>query len=383
MNSLVVVDVETTGFGSSDRVVEIAAVVLDPVTGETVDEYDTLVNPERDVGPTGVHGITASMVEAAPVFAEIAVDLGRQLNGNVLIGHNVAFDARMLGYEFQREGVYFDKGQCLCTLRETRQKLEIACREHGIPLSNHHRALADARATAELTRCLRLPERGSDAGAVRIGHIPHPAIQRTLRRGLADGGTSPMRRIVSRARYPHADEALCQYLSTLDWVLDDGVIDRQEQDELDQLAHELGIPERVRQKAHWEYFRCIVAAAKRDGVVTIAERDLIAGVAAQLCLRDAEIPEVTSSGEGAIISVGSRICFTGSVVIGSEPISRATLEGIAERAGFRCVRSVSKSRCDCLVAADTSSMSSKARTARKLGVPVISASEFLAQFGAS
>lgn len=67
----VVVDVETTGFGAHDRIVEIAVITLDPETWETEDEYDTLINPQRDVGPTGVHGVTAGMVELAPVFAEV------------------------------------------------------------------------------------------------------------------------------------------------------------------------------------------------------------------------------------------------------------------------------------------------------------------------
>ena len=381
MNSLVVVDVETTGFGRHDRLVEVAAVVLDPVTWETVDEYDTLINPERDVGPTGVHGITASMVEAAPVFAEVAVDLGRQLNGNLLIGHNVAFDARMLEYEFQRDGIPFDRGACICTLRETHQKLEVACRDHGIGLSDHHRALADARATAELARRLRLPGRQGSAGAVRIGHIPHPPIQRTLRRGLAGGGTSPMQRVVSRARYPHADEAVCHYLCVLDWILDDGIIDPAEQQELDRVAIELGIPARVREKAHRDCFDSIVTAARRDGVIPLAERDLIAGVAGQLRIRDAEIPVVTAAVAAEGIPVGGRICFTGSVVIGSEAMDREKLHAIARRAGFRCVSNVSKSGCDFVVAGDTSSMSGKAKSARTWGVPIISASYFLERFG--
>jgi hypothetical protein len=47
----VVVDVETTGVLNSDRIVEVAAVTLSP-NGQVVDEWDTLVNPGRDVGPT-------------------------------------------------------------------------------------------------------------------------------------------------------------------------------------------------------------------------------------------------------------------------------------------------------------------------------------------
>ena len=382
MDSLVVVDVETTGFGHQDRILEVAAIVLDPASWETIDEYDTLINPERDVGPTWVHGISSSMVEAAPVFAEVAVDLGRQLNGNVLIGHNVSFDARMLRSEFRRNGIHFDTGSCMCTLRETRQKLKVACQDHGVPLNQQHRALADARATAELARRLRLPERQVETRAVHIGHIPHPTGQRTLRRGLADLGTSPMQRIVSRARYPHADEAVCHYLCTLDWILDDGVIDPDEQEELDRVASALGIPDSLRQRAHRNYFDSIVAAAHRDGVITVAERDLIAGVAGQLQIPNAEIPQVTAPREGLDIPVGSRICFTGSVVIGSEAIERARLHAIATCAGFRCVGSVSQSGCDFVVAADTSSMSGKAKNSRKWGIPIISASEFVERFRA-
>ena len=60
-----VIDVETTGFGKSDRVVEAAVVLLDPNNLNIVDEFETLVNPLRDIGAIHVHGITASMVGEA------------------------------------------------------------------------------------------------------------------------------------------------------------------------------------------------------------------------------------------------------------------------------------------------------------------------------
>ena len=381
METLVVVDVETTGFGRNDRIVEIAAVTLDPDSLETVDEYDTLINPERDVGPTHVHGISASMVEAAPVFREVATEVGRQLNGNVLIAHNLPFDARMLAYEFRRHDIPFDKGVGMCTLRATRQKLGFACQDRGIPLTHEHRALADVRATAELARRLRLPDHCRDTATARIGHIPHPPNPRTLRRGLADRATSPMERMVSRARYPHADEAVCHYLYLLDWILDDGIIDANEQSELDRVARELGISDQVRRKAHQDYLDCIVAAAQRDGIITVAEHDLIAGVAGQLRITHTEIPAVTQSETGKPITAGSRVCFTGAVTVGSEALPRELLERMAERSRFRCVRSVTRSGCDVLVAADVSSGSSKMRNARKWGIPVVSAADFLAACG--
>jgi DNA polymerase III epsilon subunit-like protein len=66
------VDVETTGFSPRlhDRIIEIAVVRVSPAAG-VEDEYVTLVNPSRDVGPTRIHGITATDVAQAPSFAEI------------------------------------------------------------------------------------------------------------------------------------------------------------------------------------------------------------------------------------------------------------------------------------------------------------------------
>ena len=78
---IVVFDTETTGLGKFDRVVEVAAITIDSSTGEIVDEFETLINPQRDIGPISIHGITASMVETAPTFGEIAVALGRRLTG--------------------------------------------------------------------------------------------------------------------------------------------------------------------------------------------------------------------------------------------------------------------------------------------------------------
>ena len=74
-----VVDVETTGLfpRANDRVVEIAIVQLDG--GDISDEFVTLINPQRDVGPTRIHGIAARDVLNAPTFGEVAGDVVRRL----------------------------------------------------------------------------------------------------------------------------------------------------------------------------------------------------------------------------------------------------------------------------------------------------------------
>lgn len=375
----VVIDVETTGFGKHDRLVEIAIVAMDPESWETVDEYDTLLNPERDVGPVGVHGVSASMVEVAPVFGDVVADISRRVNGTLLVAHNLPFDARMLRQEFERNGVQVDLGTGLCTFKRTRQKLEAACKERGVELACAHRALADARATAELAR--RLWGDGAELSAeepVRVGYVAQKPSQRTVRRGLVDAGVSPMHRVVARSHYPHCDELILGYLDALDWVLDDGVIDQKERAEIKRLAEELGIPERERLKAHRDYFDCIVDAAKRDGVVSPAEHEIIARIADQLELADVEIPDPTPVTVVENLEPGDRICFTGTAFVNGRTWSRDDLQALARKAGLVPVPSVTKKRCDILVAADVASRSSKARAARSYGKPVVSVADFLA-----
>lgn len=376
MHTPVVVDVESTGFGRHDRIVEIALITLDPVTWEIVDEYDTLINPIRDVGPTGVHGITPSMVEAAPTFMEVIGAVAKRLEGSVLVAHNLTFDARMLANEFQRCSVAIDLGTGHCTYRATRKKLIVACEDCEISLSHQHRALADARATAELARRLRLAREADRTMAVTINDAPQMVARHTLRRGLVDTDSSPMHRIVSRASYPNCDWSVQQYLDMLDWVLDDGVIDATEQLEIRRLADDLGISEEDRADAHRAYLDCIISAAQRDGVISAAEHKLIVRIATQLKVQDVAIPETSAVPPVDTIRHGSRICFTG----GGED-GRDWLMAIAEHAGFVPVGSVSKKGCDVLVAADVSTSSGKARTARKWGIPILSAKEFVKRYG--
>ncbi len=377
----VVIDVETTGFGRLDKIVEIAIVAMDPDSWETVDEYDTLLNPERDVGATGVHGIDASMVEVAPVFGEVVADVARRLNGAVLVAHNLPFDSRMLRREFDRNGVQVEMGNGLCTLRATRQKLPAACKERDIPISRAHRALADARATADLARCLW--SEGADLGAepVRVGYVARKPSQRTVRRGLVDADMSPMHRVVARSHYPHSDEFVCAYLDALDWVLDDGVIDQTERTEIERLAREWGISDGDRRKAHREYFDCIVAAAKRDGVVSPAEHDIIARIADQLELADVEVPAPTPVAGVEALVPGGRVCFTGTAFVDGKMWTRGELEALARQAGLAPVASVTKTGCDALVAANVASGSSKALAARRYGKPIVSVADFLTWAG--
>ena len=140
-----VIDVETTGLfpGGHDRVVEVAALRLGS-DGTQTQEFATLVNPGRDVGPTHIHRIRARDVKDAPHFQDVAGDILDVIAGGVLVGHNIAFDLRFLSAEFARLGISFPDSARLCTLALSRKvtstlpsrKLKELCRHWGIGCTN-------------------------------------------------------------------------------------------------------------------------------------------------------------------------------------------------------------------------------------------------------
>src|SRR5699024_4796222 len=66
--SYAVLDFETTGIGSTDRVIEIGVMLLDEHLQVKKTVY-TLVYPELDIPNSFVHKITESDVAHAPTFA--------------------------------------------------------------------------------------------------------------------------------------------------------------------------------------------------------------------------------------------------------------------------------------------------------------------------
>lgn len=373
---LAVVDVETTGLGNNDRVVEVAVVTVDASTGDVVDEFDSLVNPMRDVGPVHVHGVTPSMVSAAPTFDELAAAIESRLTGAVLVAHNLSFDARMLTNEFDRLGAVLDKGEGVCTLRLSGQRLNLACETFDIELGHHHRALADARATAELYRRIA-HDPSLDAPAFVTG-LDVELNPRTLRReaaGSSDDGV--LHRVVSRLRYPAATGALVSYLDMLDWALDDLVVTDAERRDLDVASIALGLTSAQLDDAHRGYLEALIAAAHRDGVITPDEHRLIGRVADLLGVTGVSLPEATpadrSSGR---LRAGLVVCFTGTAVVDGQLLTRADLEQMAESARLTRASSVTRN-VDVVVAADPHSMSRKVTKARQYGISVISVDQFV------
>jgi len=157
-----VIDIETTGgMNRTEKITEIAVYVTDGQ--KIVDEFATLINPERRVPPfiTALTGITNEMLEDAPKFYEIASKIVEITQDTVFVGHNVNFDYGFVKQEFAQLG-YNYKRNTLCTVQLSRKlfpgfksySLGKLCSELNINIENRHRAAGDAKATTVLFNML-------------------------------------------------------------------------------------------------------------------------------------------------------------------------------------------------------------------------------------
>ncbi|MEY9878001.1 DNA polymerase III epsilon subunit-like protein [Streptacidiphilus sp. MAP12-33] len=156
------VDLETTGLRPGvDRICEIG-VVLFRADGTVLGEYATLVDPQRPMAATEIHGITADQVVGAPTFAQIAPALERLLAGTVVVAHNLTFEDAFLAAELRAAGLAVPRRPGLCTLVTARAQLDgpgfgLGALHRGLTttsLTAAHTALGDSRATAELLTAL-------------------------------------------------------------------------------------------------------------------------------------------------------------------------------------------------------------------------------------
>ena len=379
-------DLETTGLTKNDRIIEIGFVAFK--NGNVLEEWSTLINPVRDVGKSNIHGITASMVSTAPLFEDIINDIFRLINGRVLVAHNLSFDARMLIREFNRANTQGEIGKGFCTMVASRRvlagsgdSLSATCAELGIPTINAHSALGDARMTMQIFHHLLEDDQEVSPAAVEYQKMTNPA-RVLVREAFSPERNDALDRIkffTQKVPFPSSDEKSVAYLLLLNMAMQDLVISQKEQSELDQWAHDLGISSSELLNLHEAYLQSFIQAALRDGVITLQEKKMIESVGKALNL-PVSIPSTPQSiqANGDDLSVGKRVCFTGEASgFSGTTVDRAELEALAAKVGLHPVRDVTKKGCDILVAADTSTMSGKAKRAKDWGIPIISVEKFI------
>ncbi|MDJ1122287.1 3'-5' exonuclease [Olsenella sp. YH-ols2217] len=101
----VAVDTETNGDPAHPQAIEVAAVRM--VNGEELATFSTLLKPDELPLPYGVEalcGITTAMLMDVPDAADVLDELLGFLGDDVVAGHNVAFDLRVLDALMARNG---------------------------------------------------------------------------------------------------------------------------------------------------------------------------------------------------------------------------------------------------------------------------------------
>lgn len=154
-----VLDLETTGLKpGAAGITEIAAIRVEH--GAITKEFHSLVNPGRRVPAmiTRLTGITDEMLRDQPTINTVFPRLQTFLGSTVLVAHNVDFDLSFLNFEARRFTSATLFNPSLCTLRLAKRllpslrsrSLDAVASHLGVRGSDRHRALGDARLTAEV-----------------------------------------------------------------------------------------------------------------------------------------------------------------------------------------------------------------------------------------
>ena len=157
-DTYVVFDLETTGFSPiKDKIIEIGAVKVEH--GEITDKFSTFVNPKVPIPfqITQLTSITDQMVIGAPDIETVLPQFMEFIGDAALVAHNASFDVSFIEQNCRYQDIQPDFTSVdtvamarilLPTL--SKYKLNVVANALHISLENHHRAVDDAGATAEI-----------------------------------------------------------------------------------------------------------------------------------------------------------------------------------------------------------------------------------------
>ena len=130
--------------------------------GIITDEFHTLIQPpfnQYAYHNILVHGIRPTDTEREKTFDGHFADIYKRLFGRTIVAHNESFDRNVLVRTMTHYGLYYDeleladRWECTCKIYRAKgykpANLKY-CSERNNILLNHHEALSDARACAQL-----------------------------------------------------------------------------------------------------------------------------------------------------------------------------------------------------------------------------------------
>ncbi len=175
--SFVVFDLETTGLSPiNDRIIEIGAVKIKD--GQVVDHFSTFVNPDTPISfkIEKITGINDDMVLDAPKIEAVFEKFMDFCSGCVLVAHNAPFDTGFIMENSKRLKMPFLFSSVdtlgisrLLYPKNGKHTLDAIAKIMGVSLINHHRAVDDANATAQIF--IKMIPILKEMGAKNIGEI--------------------------------------------------------------------------------------------------------------------------------------------------------------------------------------------------------------------
>lgn len=189
LKDYVVLDLEMTGLNAkTDKILEVAAVRMR--NGKETECFSAIVNPQIPLSEKVINltGITqADADDGQPLDQTIEAFLAF-LGEDILVGQNVIFDYSFLKQWAANHKILLEKNAVdtlklarLFLPKEQKKDLESLCSYFGIPRVNAHRALDDARETAEIFEKLKAEYGEIDAEAF----VPKPLFYKAKKQSPA------------------------------------------------------------------------------------------------------------------------------------------------------------------------------------------------------
>ena len=133
-----------------------AVAIITVENGKITEEYNVLIQPpDNDYfwKNIEIHGISPEDTANEPNFKELYPEIKKRLQGKTLVAHNESFDRSVLQKTMAHYGLNYSELNIAdsweCTYKIYGEALNVCCDKYDIEL-NHHEALSDARACAEL-----------------------------------------------------------------------------------------------------------------------------------------------------------------------------------------------------------------------------------------
>lgn len=177
-DNILIVDTETTGLEPSDEILEFAACDL---TGNAM--FESLIRPTKKKSwktAQSIHGISASDVETAPTWVQVASAIEDLLRDRMVLIYNAQYDVRLIRQSAQAAAVMPPVLSAECVMLQFARwrgirswrhqswkwhKLDVAAKDVGVKrVGRAHRAMSDAQLTAAIVRAIGMKADPRQAG---------------------------------------------------------------------------------------------------------------------------------------------------------------------------------------------------------------------------